>query len=528
MNEESFFKRRTLPPFPPDKDARDIPERIPSKIGPYSIETLLNRGGMSLLYLGTHPETRDPIAVKVLSPKFISHPEMTKSFLTEAEIIALADHPNIIKLFGYGEWEEGLYIAMEFIQGVSLRQYLMQNPLSLKRALELILEISYALCHLHTHGVIHRDLKPENILINEEGQVKVIDFGIAQLIDQRKTIDELQKKRLVGTPIYMSPEQRENPENVSYPSDIYSLGIIAYELVLGKLSHGKIHLSLMPKGLQKVLGKALQTEVKERYQDIVDFISDLSAYLHSSNLEKEKKASDQVGEFFEKMQELQFKIGCKDTPSWPFAEIGIVQHRSTAISPIYCEFLTFPNNTFAFLMAESTEGGPQGLLFISYLKGFLKGMHFEKFSLSEIAAAINDHFTTHQMDETFTFFGLILDPNFNLLSCISCGLGPLWIISEKDKIEKLSFKNIALGIEKDFAFESLSHSFQKGDMLVVCPLSSIEKVFTSEQFEHILQENRNFPPQKLVEAILRKAKSFSPKYLEEHPSTVLSIFRKEE
>ena len=107
---------------------------------------------------------------------------MVKRFLAEAKIIAIADHPNIVRLHQSGRWEEGLYIAMEYVQGISLRQYLQKVPLSIKRALEIILEIAYALCHLHTHHVIHRDLKPENILITQEGKVKVIDFGIAQLL----------------------------------------------------------------------------------------------------------------------------------------------------------------------------------------------------------------------------------------------------------------------------------------------------------------------------------------------------------
>src|SRR5271166_1002901 len=104
----------------------------PQNIGPYKIESLLEKGSMSLLYLGNHPTTGDPVTIKVLSPRFTSHPEAVKRFLNEAEMIAMADHPNIVKLYGYGEWSDGLYIAMEFIQGISLRQYLLQTPLSLK------------------------------------------------------------------------------------------------------------------------------------------------------------------------------------------------------------------------------------------------------------------------------------------------------------------------------------------------------------------------------------------------------------
>ena len=206
-----FLNDPLSPPSDSKAIKKEVPIQIPDKIGPYRIDALLEKGGMSVLYLGSHPKSHSPIAIKVLLPKFLSHPEMTARFLKEAEIIALADHPNIVKLFGYGQWKEGLYIAMEYIRGVSLRHYFLQNPLSLRKALEMVLEISYALCHLHTHGVIHRDLKPENILIDEFGHIKVIDFGIAQLIDSLSTTkgaEDTPDKRLIGTPVYMSPERR--------------------------------------------------------------------------------------------------------------------------------------------------------------------------------------------------------------------------------------------------------------------------------------------------------------------------------
>ena len=98
---------------------------LPPQIGPYKIESLLQKGGMSILFLATHPESKEPITIKVLSPKYVSNPEAIKRFLYEAEIISMTDHPNIVKLYGYGQWEGGLYIAMEFIEGVSLRQLLL-------------------------------------------------------------------------------------------------------------------------------------------------------------------------------------------------------------------------------------------------------------------------------------------------------------------------------------------------------------------------------------------------------------------
>lgn len=195
---------------------------MPKQIGGYQIESILNKGGMSLLYLGIHPVTHDPLAVKVLLSEHVSHPEMVGRFMREAEIIELTDHPNIVKLYGHGKWEEGVYIAMEFIQGISLRQMILQQAMSLKRALEIVQQISHALTHLHVHGIIHRDLKPENILLTAQGGVKVIDFGISQIY----TEEVRNGGRFVGTPVYMSPEQQKDPLNISFSTDIFALGMI--------------------------------------------------------------------------------------------------------------------------------------------------------------------------------------------------------------------------------------------------------------------------------------------------------------
>jgi serine/threonine protein kinase len=257
-----FYKQITLP------GEEEAQATLPSSIGPYKIESLLDKGGMSYVYLALHPTTKERIVVKVMSAQCLARPEMGDRFLQEAKIIAMAHHPNIVKLYGQGPWEKGLYIAMEFIQGTSLRESMRRRRFSQKESLALLLQIAYALCHLHTQGVVHRDLKPENILITEQGTIKVIDFGVAKW----NTASTKQGTMRVGTPYYMSPEQKKNASAASYTSDLYSLGVIAYELFLGKPSHGIIHLHLVAKPLRTLLEKLLQPDPKERCQDVVDFI----------------------------------------------------------------------------------------------------------------------------------------------------------------------------------------------------------------------------------------------------------------
>ena len=478
---------------------------------------------MSYLFLGIHPETNALTTIKVLSPRFLSHPEAVERFLNESEIIAMTDHPNIVKLYGHGEWEGGLYIAMEYIHGYSLRQSVLQNPISLKHALEIIIDIAYALCHLHTHGVIHRDLKPENILITEDNQVKVIDFGIAQLLTEKSSPGAPSKQRLIGTPIYMSPEQREDPEAVSYPSDIYSLGIIAYELILGKLSHGQIHLTLMPKGIQKILSKTLQHDPKDRYQDIVDFITDVAAYLHSTNLQKEKQAGDQLSELSENLRHVQELLFSHKPDDWEGIEIGIAIHKGADPGKAYCDFLNYGSGKYGIIHAESSANGAEGIVYISILRGMIHSIQSRMHSPLEMATELNRLVFNDQMEYFFTLNYLLISSPENLIEYICCGRGFLWHIPAKEGDSYLvKSRNIALGItleplqemannpDPSQLFSETTFKWEKGDYLIFC--SDIpEELHKSGQISEnslakIIEENSDATPQYIADAILRKIK----------------------
>jgi hypothetical protein len=519
-------------PTPEGEFFASIEHEIPPKIGPYKIESLLEKGGMSILYLGSHPQTQEPTTIKVLSPRYLSHPEAVHRFLNEAEIIGLANHPNIVKLFGHGEWDRGLYIAMEFIEGISLRQYILQNPMSLKRSLEFIIEIAYALCHLHTHGVIHRDLKPENILVTETGSIKLIDFGIAQLLSETNNPEESQKNRLIGTPIYMSPEQRESPENVSYPSDIYSLGIISYELVLGRLSYGQIHLSLMPKGLQKVLNKCLQPRPEDRYQDIVDFITDVTTYLNSATLNKEKKVGDQLSELSENLKQAQKILLPPLAPEWRGVDIGIDSFRGTTGNGPYYDFLEMPGGRYGILMGESSAKGAEGVIYTAIFRGMVRALYRMADKPKELVALLNDLLVKDCIDQIFTLNYLLLAPHENTYQYISCGFGNFWHLHQGiDRPEKITTENIALGIDSDTDFVETTRKWLPGDTLVlssfpVSPVASADyRMITEKEILHAMDNNPFDSPQKQAENILRRTKIALYKNPPEKTMTLLCIQR---
>jgi eukaryotic-like serine/threonine-protein kinase len=522
-----FYKRPTLAPGvkPPSSPS---PDAFPRKIGEYKIESLLNKGGMSLLYLGIHPETYEPLVVKVLSSKYLSHPEMVERFMREAEIIELTNHPNIIKLYGHGKWAGGVYIAMEFVQGISLRQMILQEAMSLRRSLEIVLQISHALVHLHSHGIIHRDLKPENILLTAQGGVKVIDFGISQLYTEKIGAT---KQSLVGTPVYMSPEQRSDPLNVSFSTDIYSLGIITYELVLGRLCHGVVHLSIVPRGLQKILAKALQPKPEDRYEDIVDFIAAISRYLSSDELKKDMRGSDYLGEMSEDLKEAQVILIPKQLPQWSRFDMALASNCSTALSSVYYDFFQQRDGVYNIVMGESLTTGVKGLLQIAILKGMVRALASRFERPTDFVSALNSQIHEGGIGETFSFSLLTLYPIQETFSYISCGYTPLWYLrAEAETPRRLIANNPPLGSVAALEIIEVDSNLNIGDRLILHTFQAgsakhIEEIELDEaQFLDALMENLFLPPQKQIDAIFRKV-THERRAFSERPVTLIGIER---
>lgn len=524
---EDFHKRPTLVGVP----GEDGITALPKQIGSYKIESLLNRGGMSVLYLGIHPETHEPIAIKVLSSSLVSNPEMVERFMREAEIIELTNHPNIVKLYGHGRWEGGVFIGMEFIQGLSLRQIILQSGLPLRRALEIILQISYALTHLHAHGIIHRDLKPENILLTAQGGVKVIDFGISAIYSH----PELGATRqLLGTPVYMSPEQREDPMNVSFSSDVYSLGIIAYELILGRLSHGVVHLSLIPKGLQKILGKALQPRPQDRYEDIVDFVKEISSYLSSDEIKKDMRGTDYIGEMGERLKDAQSILLPAKAPQWRRVEIGFIANPNVSISSVYYDFFQPKEGVYCVVMGESLTTGVEGLLHTAILKGMLHSLARIIDNPTELIATLNRQIYEDYENLCFSFAYLTLVPSAGSFSFISCGYSPLWHLpTGADVPRRISADNVALGLSAELDVIEVDSNWNVGDVLIFHTFQAGTAKAISEMeldeslFLQALMENLYLAPQKQVEAIFRKVSKHAERSGFERSVTLISLMRNE-
>ena len=487
---------------------------------------------MSFLYLGIHPDTKQPLAIKILSPAYLSDESAVERFLKEAHIISLSNHPNIVKLYGEGKWDNGLYIAMEWIRGISLRQFIMQQSLSLRRAIEIILQVAYALHHLHSHGIVHRDLKPENILITEEGGVKVIDFGIAGVMEDKSPPTKF-KQGIMGTPNYMSPEQKEDASKASFSSDIYSLGVISYELILGKLSYGVIHPSLLPKGLRKIIEKALAVSVNERYQTITEFINEISRYLTSGEIEKERPGSDQIKEVIETLQKVSQSLSSAASKEWPQLEIGIARYALATQFGLYFDMAKLQSGAYLFALAESTVGGLESIIYAAHFRGMLRSLMYQysqepkaKWHLEEMASSLNRMMRVDPLQPKYAFSALILDPIREQLSFFNAGLNQLVHVSSEGVSRILSSVNPLLGQELSPEFTVVVDNWNIGDTILLHCLAPLYRTEPYQQRQtektllESLQEEAFLSAQPQAEALMKKA-LFLSFQREQKPSKVL-------
>ncbi len=259
-------------------DAQFVPP-TPAELAPHfpdlEILELVGRGGMGVVYKARQKRLDRLVALKILSPKIGQDPAFAERFHREARAMAMLNHPHIVTVHDFGQ-NDGLYFfLMEYVDGVNLRRLLDAGKLSPQEALAIVPQICDALQYAHDAGVVHRDIKPENILMDKNGRVKIADFGLAKLVGREaKDMTLTGAGQVMGTPQYMAPEQIEHPKDVDHRADIYSLGVVFYQMLTGELPIGrfappsqKVQIDVR---LDEVVLRALEKEPERRYQQASD------------------------------------------------------------------------------------------------------------------------------------------------------------------------------------------------------------------------------------------------------------------
>jgi len=286
---------------------------IGKKVGNYKIIKCLGQGGMGSVYLGEHPEIQSRVAIKVLLPQYVRSDTVVKRFLDEARAVNRIGHPGIVRITDCGEQDDvGVFLVMEYLEGETLQAAgERQGKFSLEDAVGILRQLASALQASHDSGIVHRDLKPANIFLVEdptlpEGvRVKILDFGIAKLLESGDEVTDVSRTGMViGSPLFMSPEQCLDSKNVDHRTDIFSLGIIAYAMLSGCLPYqadtlGKLivkHRESSPPPLRSVapevspaldgvVRRALAMEEEARFQSMEELGEALASALSDPDVD---------------------------------------------------------------------------------------------------------------------------------------------------------------------------------------------------------------------------------------------------
>lgn len=467
--QQPFHTEQTLPIYRTHPDMGHIPKQI----GPYHIDSLLHRSSSGQIFLAHEGKQKSPIVIKLLPKALLAEEGRKEQFLKEAKLIQMSDHPNIVKVLREGATEDGLYIAMEFIRGVSLKQFIQDNALPLRRIIDILLQTAFALFHLHANSIIHRDLKPENILINEEGRVKIIDFGVASLLDDHSAF--FSENRIIGTPGYMSPEQKKNAAGITFASDIFSFGVIAYELISGTLSQGKINLSKIPGHLRPIIEKCLQTNVQKRYQDIMDVIRDLSLYIKEHTYLEDLNSDQKVHQYQSDLAELQERL-IFVPHDWIDMELAFKLDPLPLHSYLF-DTLRLQNGSYLLYLIRKKGSPVRDLFTLSALRQIvgilLKVKYTEHFDL---ASFLGDLFLyveepLQKVLFPFEFFFLYLNPEQNLFSFCSSPRFVLHYLNEHAVRVKQFGVHSHLNLHARH-IEISSDTLMEGDRLTLVPTNS--------------------------------------------------------
>ncbi len=275
----------------------------------YQVDELLGRGGMGVVYRARDTKLNRPVAIKVLKPDLTANPDRLQRFIQEARSAAAITHPSIAQVYEIDTVDDTTFIVMEFVEGQTVGSLIAKKELDLIGSVEIALQVAEGLAKAHKSKIIHRDIKSDNIMVTRDGHAKLLDFGLAKLLeplsDEEKTLTLLEQSptktmpqttaagTIMGTTSYMSPEQARG-QTLSYPSDVFSLGIVLYEMVTGELPfQGDSPLDTMhaiafeearpvtvirknlPPELHRVLARCLRKRPEDRYPDAGELAVDL-------------------------------------------------------------------------------------------------------------------------------------------------------------------------------------------------------------------------------------------------------------
>ena len=483
------------------QDSKNIREGVQLKIEPYKIDREIRRTSEFVLFLAIHSISKDPYYVKVFLREFQgSEAEFSLFRKKLLDCMELPDALFSQKVFEMGLWERLLYQVLEYFESIPLLEYIETNPLPLKASVEIIEKIAHALHAFHAVNLPFGAFCINNVVILEGDFIKLIEGGLAPWI---------------GPPTfffsyYLSPEFETSGRQFTEKGDIYSLGVVAYEIILSARSQGAFNLTLLPEKLQKIISRSLQNSSEDRYPNSRILLEDLHQYgAQDIGTEQEEPLPKQMNQFFETLKSFQLKI-IPPLPHWKNAEIGVCTFQGLELTGVYYDFFEIAQDaSYGIILGETSAKGVEGVFTMAFVKGLITPLARTIQNPRDFIFKLNEYLVAENLEMPLNLVFIKLKPEKKQLQFISCGYAKLLYLPHNGhEIVQLTTPNFALGITAEIEVHEVESDWHPGDLIFINTYG-IED--TQAQLDDELVKNASKKSQELVDYIFQKSKKWMGK-----------------
>lgn len=450
------------------------------EINGYLFEDVLNYGNMGIVYKGVQKSLKRPVAIKTVSPKHLNNPTLIKRFMNMANLAWRLNHPYIVQIYDTGTSQEFKmhYVVMEYVEGETLRDLLnRKKKLEIEVACKMMSQLASALSFAHRQSIVHRDVNPTNIVITKNDYIKLVGLALSKVLDpQEEQLNLTVKGQAMGTVGYISPEQAKSAADVDFRTDIYSLGVIFYECVCGKLPYepevlkdpAKYMKALrnkpenpphkvnpqIPENLSKIIMKCLEPSLEKRYQKAEEVLDDIKTCTEEVQLSAAQK---RIRAMFPK------------TPDIPGFDFHVTFEPMESIGGDFYDFIPLDDHRWGVVIGDVTGHGVEAAVIMGMVKAVVKLMAKNLDSAAEVLEYSNKEISPDMDSTTFTTIGYsILDTKARTFSYARAGHNPLLLFNPDRNPSLMSYspKGALVGMPWSLNCETAVIKLQPGDVLL--------------------------------------------------------------
>lgn len=477
-------------------------------IGEYTIVEKIGFGGMGIIMkaIDSHESL---VALKIIRSEHLKNQSLQDRFQQEMDIVSRLEHENIASILGWGVDNIGCqYFAMEFVDGDNVRELLENNAINLNLALNIFTQLCKGLQYAHSKNIIHRDIKPENIIFSKDKILKIVDFGIAR-VDDEKSLSLTMTNISMGSPIYMSPEQKNDFSNADARTDIYAAGALFYEMLSGDMPGGLLRLDLIPRNLRFIIEKSIAYRAKDRYQSMDELIADIELYDNKKEIINDQIAMKQIAEHV-KLREASINSFYRKTPN---------KQSGLDIESCYIPAEGIGGNYYDYIEIDETHTGIlvgnlfdhidiESLLFLSMLRAAFRIYAVESKHPKETFQKLNDFMSKDRFNNFAVLSYLIFDSTTKELSVSTAGYRPVKILKkDENQFTDIQLDGLAIAIIEDYIYEERLVTLNSGDLILLSSAGAGKSVnregqiFGDDKILNLVIQNRNEDCKVLVDGI---------------------------